>query len=157
MALFGKKKSKDAEIDGTADSLDSGWKPQPQKAAKFFEHAQTVAASTNYSYALNLFARGLRFDPSNMAMHEAIYETGIRYLKGGGKSANGKELKEIDGPNPVDKMAVAEFAWVKDLNNLPLGMKLLAAVAKATLPPAGLEPATFGLEVQRAIHCAKGA
>jgi hypothetical protein len=25
------------------------------------------------------------------------------------------------------------------------------------LPPAGLEPATFGLEVQRAIHCAKGA
>ena len=25
------------------------------------------------------------------------------------------------------------------------------------IPPAGLEPATFGLEVQRAIHCAKGA
>jgi hypothetical protein len=25
------------------------------------------------------------------------------------------------------------------------------------VPPAGLEPATFGLEVQRAIHCAKGA
>ena len=24
-------------------------------------------------------------------------------------------------------------------------------------PPAGLEPATFGLEVQRAIHCATGA
>ena len=24
-------------------------------------------------------------------------------------------------------------------------------------PPTGLEPATFGLEVQRAIHCAKGA
>jgi hypothetical protein len=23
-------------------------------------------------------------------------------------------------------------------------------------PPAGLEPATFGLEVQHAIHCAKG-
>jgi hypothetical protein len=23
-------------------------------------------------------------------------------------------------------------------------------------PPAGIEPATFGLEVQRAIHCANG-
>lgn len=26
-----------------------------------------------------------------------------------------------------------------------------------TIPQAGLEPATFGLEVQRAIHCATGA
>ncbi len=34
---------------------------------------------------------------------------------------------------------------------------LLAAPAEKSLPPAGLEPATFGLEVQRAIHCAKGA
>ena len=25
------------------------------------------------------------------------------------------------------------------------------------VPPAGLEPATFGLEVQRAVHCAKEA
>ena len=31
------------------------------------------------------------------------------------------------------------------------------AVHYKSLPPAGLEPATFGLEVQRAIHCAKGA
>ena len=30
-------------------------------------------------------------------------------------------------------------------------------VGSAAVPPAGLEPATFGLEVQRAIHCAKGA
>lgn len=131
MALFGKKKPKDTDSPDGGGSLDGGWQPQPDKAAKFFLHAKTVASTSNFSYALNLFARGLRFDPANMAMHETIYETGVHYLQAGGKSANGKELKEIDGPNPVDKMAVAEFAWVKDLNNLALAMKLLGAVAKA--------------------------
>ena len=126
MALFGKKKK-----DNAAEAESTAWQPQPQKAAKFFEHAKTVAQTGNFSYAIDLYARGLRFDPGNMTAHEAIYEAGIRHLQSGGKSASGKEVKAIDGPNPADRMAAYEFAWARDINNLPVVMKLIQAVGKA--------------------------
>ncbi|MEE2973065.1 MAG: hypothetical protein VX672_08065 [Planctomycetota bacterium] len=126
MALFGKKKKTDG-----ASASGGGWEPQPQKAAKFFEHARTVAQTGNFSYAIDLFARGIRFDPGNMDAHQAIYEAGIRHLQTGGKPAPGKEVRAIDGPHPADRMAAYEFAWARDINNLPIAMKLIAAVGKA--------------------------
>ena len=36
MALFGKKKKTE---DAGEAPVDEGWRPQPEKAAKFFEHA----------------------------------------------------------------------------------------------------------------------
>ena len=126
MALFGKKKK-----DDSVTSEDTAWAPQPHKAAKFFEHARTVAQTGNFSYAIDLYARGIRFDPGNMIAHEAIYENGIRHLQSGGKAASGKEVKAIDGPNPADRMAAYEFAWARDINNLAVVLKLIAAVGKA--------------------------
>ncbi len=128
MALFGKKKSEEEVPSGIEDG---GWRPQPDKAAKFFEHARTVAQTGNYSYALDMYARGLRFEPDNMESHLALYETAVRYFNSNGKPASSKEIRAIDGPNPADKMAVAEFAWAKDINNLALAMKLMAAIGKA--------------------------
>ena len=128
MALFGKKKSTEEVPSGINDG---GWRPQPDKAAKFFEHARTVAQTGNYSYAIDMYARGLRFEPDNMESHIALYETAVRYFNSNGKPASGKEIRAIDGPNPADKMAVAEFAWAKDINNLALAMKLMAAIGKA--------------------------
>ena len=128
MALFGKKKSTEEVPSGITDG---GWRPQPDKAAKFFEHARTVAQTGNYSYAIDMYARGLRFEPDNMESHIALYETAVRYFNSNGKPASGKEIRAIDGPNPADKMAVAEFAWAKDINNLALAMKLMAAIGKA--------------------------
>ena len=128
MALFGKKKTEEEIPSGI---VDGGWRPQPEKAAKFFDHARTVAQTGNYSYAIDMYARGLRFEPNNMESHIALYETAIRYHNSNGKSASGKEIRAIDGPNPADKMAVAEFAWAKDINNLPLAMKLMQAIGKA--------------------------
>lgn len=127
MALFGKKKKSDEQAETASDA---GWQPEPHKAAKFFEHARTAAQTGNFSYAIELFARGLRFDPSNMDAHQALYESGIRYLQSGGKAAATKEVKAIDGPHVVDRMAAYEFAWAKDLNNLALAMKLLQAVGR---------------------------
>ena len=83
MALFGKKKKN--EDAGAGDG--GGWQPEPHKAAKFFEHARTVAQTGNFSYAIDLYARGIRFDPGNMDAHQAIYEAGIRHLQSGGKAA----------------------------------------------------------------------
>ena len=116
MALFGKKKKDDAAAAG-----NTVWQPQPHKAAKFFEHAKTVAQTGNFSYAIDLYARGLRFDPGNMAAHEAIYEAGIPHLQSGGKAAAGKEVKAIDGPNPADRMAAHRHStWgICNTNNDP--------------------------------------
>lgn len=145
MALFGKKKKKGAEETG--DDTSSEWAPQPQKAAKFFEHAKTVAQTGNFSYAIDLYARGIKFDPGNMAAHEAIYEAGVRYLSTGGKSASSKEVKAIDGPQPTDRMAAYEFAWAKDINNLSIALKLMTAVAKADEKEFGawLAPRVFAM------------
>ncbi len=143
MALFGKKKKgSDQSSDGSSE-----WAPQPQKAAKFFDHAKTVAQTGNFSYAIDLYARGIRFDPGHMPAHEAIYEVGVRYLSSGGKAAASKEVKAIDGPNPTDRMAAYEFAWAKDINNLPIATKLLAAVAKADEKEYGawLAPRVFAM------------
>ncbi|MAD78549.1 MAG: hypothetical protein CMJ51_04160 [Planctomycetaceae bacterium] len=126
MALFGKKKKN--EDAGAGDG--GGWQPEPHKAAKFFEHARTVAQTGNFSYAIDLYARGIRFDPGNMDAHQAIYEAGIRHLQSGGKAAPNKEVKAIDGPNPADRMAAYEFAWARDINNLSIAMKLIVAVGK---------------------------
>ena len=144
MALFGKKKKTEDAGEGL---IDQGWKPQPEKAAKFFEHARTVAQTGNFSYAIDMYARGLRFDPGNMGSHVALYEAAVRYLQSSGKAATGKEIRAIDGSSPADRMAAAEFAWAKDINNLQLAMKLLAAVGKAEQVEFGqwLAPRVFAM------------
>jgi tetratricopeptide (TPR) repeat protein len=144
VALFGKKKKSD---DQTEASEPAGWQPEPHKAAKFFEHARTATQTGNYSYAIELFARGLKFNPASMEAHEALYEAGIRYLQSGGKPAAGKEVKAIDGPNPADRMAAYEFAWAKDLNNLAIAFKLLQAVARVDQKEFGqwLAPRVFAM------------
>ena len=144
MALFGKKKKSANQTD---DGSSAAWSPQPLKAAKFFEHAKTVAQTGNFSYAIDLYARGIKFEPGNMTAHEAIYDAGVRYLSTGGKAAANKEVKAIDGPEPTDRMAAYEFAWAKDINNLSIALKLLAATAKADQKDFGcwLAPRVFAM------------
>ena len=47
-------------------------------------------------------------------------------------------------------------AQIMHVTASPVLTRLKSAVQKR-LPQVGLEPTTFGLEVQRAIHCATGA
>ena len=105
--------------------------PQPEKAAKFLQHAVSIANTGNTEYALQLFANAIKLDPGNMAAHNAMYETAVKYVQGGGKPATGKELKDIDdGSGNFAKLAAAEFIWMKDLNNLAAAMKLLEFAGK---------------------------
>ncbi|MBC24050.1 MAG: hypothetical protein CMJ32_09080 [Phycisphaerae bacterium] len=128
MALFGKKKPDEQDSDANAAEA---FTPQPEKARKWFDHAQTMTASSNFDYALTCFAMGLKFQPDEIPFLEQMFETAIKYLNAGGKASSGKELKQIDGPDPVDKMAAALFSWMKDLNNASTGMKALQAANKA--------------------------
>ncbi len=113
------------------------YQPQPEKASKFFEHARTVAGTGNHEYALKLFADGLKFDPGNLAAHQAMYETAIQYFQAEGKPATSKELRAIEGGGTVHAMVVAEYAWMRDLNNVSGALRLIEAAGKADQPAFG--------------------
>ncbi len=126
---FGKKPPSNG--NGESGKEPEKFEPQPDKARKWFEHARAAKDSYNYKYALHLYASGLRLDPESMSMHEAMYEAAIQYFNKAGKSASGREIKDIEGPHPVEKFVAAEFAWMKDINNASLALKLLEATTKA--------------------------
>jgi tetratricopeptide (TPR) repeat protein len=106
------------------------FEPQPEKAKKFFDHARTAGNSGQLEYALKLWANGLKFDPGNMVAHQAMYEHAVQYAQNATPAA-GKDVKEIEGPGPVDKMVVAEYVWMRDLNNATAALRMLDAAGKA--------------------------
>lgn len=118
------------------------FEPQPDKAKKFLEHAETQANASSFDYALLLFSQGIRFDPANMVAHQHLYEAAVRYVQGGGKPSVGKELRQIDDGTPAGRFAAAEFAWMKDLNAVQPALRMLER-AKA-LGETGVDLSAFG-------------
>lgn len=98
---------------------------QPDKARKFMEHAETAANASNFDFALSLYADAVALDPGNMVAHQHMYETSVRYLQAKGAAATSKELRKIDDGTPARRFAAAEFAWMKDLNNVPPALRML--------------------------------
>jgi len=126
VALFNRKKNN--EDDG---SDEAQFQPQPEKARKWFDHAKTMADSSNFDSALVYYANGIRLDPESLSAHEAMIEVSIKHLQSGGKKASSKDLKGVDGPHAIDKMAVAELAWLSNYDSPPLAVKALAAAVEA--------------------------
>ncbi len=132
---FGKKKpAEGAETSPAAApaAASGGFVAQPDKARKFFEHARTIAATGNHEYALMLYAKGFRFDPSSIDQHKAMYQVALQFNQAGGKPAGRDQMKELDGPSPIDKFALAEYVWMRDLLNADNLFRLLEATAKAS-------------------------
>lgn len=151
---FGKKKPADTTTDtasaaGSAGSVSGGFTPAPDKARKFFEHARTIAATGNYEYALMLFAKGFRFDPSLLEQHKAMYQCALQFAQSGGTAAGRDQMKELDGPGPIDKFALAEYVWMRDPLNADALFRLLDATAKAGQFEFGAFLAPMALEVLR--------
>jgi len=151
---FGKKKPADNATDAlssapAAGSTSGGFSPSPEKARKFFEHARTIAATGNYEYALMLYAKGFRFDPSSIEHHKAMYQCALNFNQAGGKPAGRDQMKELDGPGPIDKFALAEFMWMRDLLNADNLFRVLDATAKAGLFDFGAFLAPKSLEILR--------
>jgi hypothetical protein len=129
LALFGFRKNPPSE--GSEPPDQGAFKPDPAKAQKWLDHGRSMAAAANFEYALTCFANAVKFEPARMEIHEAMLESARRFMAAGGKPASGKDLKQIDGPGPVDRFAAAEFTWMRDLNNLAAALKLLEAAARA--------------------------
>jgi tetratricopeptide (TPR) repeat protein len=137
------------------ESAGAAFEPQPEKARKFFEHAKTVGEADQLEYSLQLWANGLKLDPTNMAAHEAMYQVACKFHGAGGTPASGKELREVDGPGPVDKMVAAEYAWMRDLNNATLVMKFLQQAGKAQQFAVGQWIAPKAMNIMRGVMKAK--
>ena len=131
MALFGFRKNPPPPPGGSELPEEGAFKPDPVKATKWLEHGRNMAGASNFEYALTCFANAIKFDPGRMEVHEAMLEAARQFLAAGGKPASGKDVRQIDGPGPIDRFAAAEFVWMRDLNNLAAALKLLEATAKA--------------------------
>ncbi len=138
--VFFRRKKKDEEADpkgenGAATDDAAGeaaeFKPQPEKARKWFEYGKNAADTSNLDYALTCYANGIKLDPESFTAHEAMMDIAARYLSKGGKAASSKEMKTISDGTPVGKFAAALFAWMKDLRNPSQALKSLDAAIKA--------------------------
>ena len=130
MALFGKKNQGGKDKDA---SQPEGFVPKPDKAQRWVAQGSQIADTGNFTYALTCYASAVKLDPANLETHKRMFEAAIGHFSAGGKPASRKELKDVDGPHPSDKVAVAELAWMRDVNNYALAMKLLDASIKAEL------------------------
>jgi len=136
---FGKKKPADqpqtgpspAAVGGAPAPASGAFVAQPDKARKFFDHAKTIAQTGNYEYALMLYAKGFRFEPSVLARHEDFYKIAVSFYQAGGKPAGKEEIRELEGPGPVDKFVQAEYIWARDVLNMDLAFRMLEAAGKA--------------------------
>ena len=126
VALFNRKKNEDE-----GDDQEVVFSPQPETARKWFDHAKTMSDSSNYESALVYYANGIRLDPAALSAHEAMIDVSIKHLQSGGKKASSKDLKGVDGPHPVDKLAAAELAWLSRYDSPSLAVKALSAAVDA--------------------------
>ena len=92
----------------------ANFKPDLKKAAVFFDRAKSVAESSNYEFAITLYTSGLKFDPANLAKHEATREVGMKYKATGGKPVGMLDAMKSGGKDPLEKLAHAELIWAKD-------------------------------------------
>lgn len=108
--FFRKKKKQDAEQgeqpqDGQqegAESVESSF--SPEKAAKFFEHARAVHEASQFEYAMNLWLRGLRQDPTNMEGLTSFFESAARFMAGSkSKKLSKDSLSAFSGRSTLDR------------------------------------------------------
>ena len=122
MALFGKKN----EARPAA-----GFRSDPRKAARFFDHARVVADSRNYDYAIECYIDGLRFDPGNIAAHESLHDAALKRRVGGGRGARLAEKFKTGGKGAVDRLLHAEMLWAKDPQNISLMVDVMTRAVEA--------------------------
>ena len=133
MGLFSFGKKKPAEsADAPAGAPAGAFVPQPDKAEKFFAHAKTASQTGNHEYALMLYAKGLRFDPRSIERHEEFYRIAIAHYQAGGTPAAKEQIRELEGPGPIEKFVQAEYIWGRDPLNMDNCFRLLETAGKAS-------------------------
>lgn len=140
MALFKKKAGEEEngevpaapEAGGGADESRDEF--DATKARKFFEHAQSMHDTANYEYAVILWLKGMRFDPTDMNSFEKFFDSAQAFMatprtKGPTKG----QRDEVGGRKPIDKYLGALLQWATNLTDWSAGLKAMDAAAKLEL------------------------
>jgi tetratricopeptide (TPR) repeat protein len=134
LAFFKRSSTKgngNGEADKDAPAPEQGFKRDPRKAERFFEHARTVADTGNYDYAIECWINGFRHDPDNIGQHEALYDAAKRRKVKGGKPAGFGEKLKSGGKDPIDKMLHAETLLAKNPTDVSLMTEFMKRCVEA--------------------------
>ncbi len=135
--FFGKKKGDDNTPDDNGPGEQVVY--SPEKAKKFFDHAQTVHEASNYQYAVQSWLSGLKLDPHSMRGTEGFFQS-INAFRAEGKKAVDKEVaKSVSGKSTVEKYLAALLESAQKPEDPVLGVKAMDAASKAEFA----EPAYF--------------
>lgn len=105
--------------------------PSPEKAKMFVERAEKAQSQSAFDVALFYFANAVKVDPQDIALHEAMYACAKLHFAGGGKPASNLDIKPLEGPTAIDRLAITELYWMRDLNNVDRALDMLHASVKA--------------------------
>lgn len=111
------------------------FRPQPEKARRFFEHARAVFDASNYEYSMTLWLQGLRLDPANIEAMESFFKACAAFL-GANPRAKGPtkdQLKSFGAKGPVERFLLALLNWGTRPDEWSMGEKAMAAAADLKL------------------------
>ena len=105
----------------------------PGKGKAFFDRAHTVAESSNYDYAIDMYIQGLDREPQNITEHQNLSEVALRRKIKGGKPATGMFGAKVPfkAKSPKEHMLNAEFLLAKDPGNVSLMLTFIRQAAAA--------------------------
>lgn len=98
---------KKTESTAKTEAATPGWARDPQKAAKFFEHARTTYESTNYQYAMQLWLQGLKHAPDNMDAVEGFFRAAASFAGESKKGPDRSVSKALEGKEPTARYVLA--------------------------------------------------
>jgi len=139
LPLFGKKKSEQEQVAAPEPGAEAGkFTPNPDKAARFFEHARAMHDSANYEYAVTLWLQGLRQDPTSMTGLEGFYDSAEAFIAKRQKFGPTKaQQKNFDGKGPVERFLVALLNWGTKPMEVASGCKALDSAVRLGLDEPG--------------------
>ncbi len=129
MAFFGRKKDEGAPLaqeqaDATPPEKANGKEKKadkdtpnlvvaPDKAKKFWDHAKTADQTSNYEYAMQLWLRGLRYDPTDLSALESFVISAFKFndSKNGKKGPSRETIKEFSGKDGINPYLSTLLAW----------------------------------------------
>lgn len=150
MALFPWKKSDSAEktgggsaaggaggAGGGAGGSAPGFEFDSGKAKRFFDHAVTMHEASNFGYAMNLWLKGLRFDPADMKGVEGFFNSAGRFFtenpKGEKDDSYRSAHKDFSGRNDLDKYLLGLLEWSAHPADAAYAVKALQGAAGLSL------------------------
>lgn len=125
-----------------AGGAGGGFEFSPDKAAKFFDRAQTLHEATNYGYAMQMWLGGLRQEPTAMRGIEGFFKTSAMFFsedaKGIKSEAYRDAAKTYSGRTPLEKYLAGLLEWSAHPVDPAYAVKAMQHAADLGLPAPSL-------------------